>query len=321
MLTCLACGAEVKTVSWTHLKKCSNISIGEYKKRFPDAILVTEETKRKQVKTLENFIKKYGEREGNERWNVYVEKQRYSNTLEYKKKTHGWTEEEFNEYNQSRSVTKNNLIKRHGIVEGKKKWDAYVERQRHAGCSEEYFMEKLGEGEGKQFYKELCKKKGRPYEYFLNKADGNHSLALKMLEKDRSKTYHKVSNASKEFFSLLTQEFIIPEEHIRYEFGKLHPETHKYYFYDFVDIEKKLCIEYNGDLFHANPAQYKPSDIPKFRGNKRTAIDLWEYDQKKRDLLCSMGFTVIVVWEYDHRNNIEDVLSKFEEYYERTTDI
>ena len=40
------------------------------------------------------------------------------NTFEYKKEKFGWSPEDFKEFNKSRAVTKENLIKKHGEEKG-----------------------------------------------------------------------------------------------------------------------------------------------------------------------------------------------------------
>jgi hypothetical protein len=94
--------------------------------------------------TKNNLVKKYGKEEGIKRWEKYIEKQRLSNTYEYKKEKYGMTNEEFSSYNKNRATTEENFILRYGEKEGKEKWAQYIERQRYAGCQLEYFKEKYG---------------------------------------------------------------------------------------------------------------------------------------------------------------------------------
>ena len=61
------------------------------------------------------------------------------------------TEEEFKEYNKSRSSTKELFIKRHGKEVGTKMWEEYCERQRYT-TSLEYFIKEYGEEDGYKKY-------------------------------------------------------------------------------------------------------------------------------------------------------------------------
>lgn len=71
------------------------------------------------------------------------DKQAYSNSLEYKQIKHGWTKEQFDTYNKSRATTKKSLIEKYGEQEGTQKWKEYCNKQSYAGCKLEYFIEKM----------------------------------------------------------------------------------------------------------------------------------------------------------------------------------
>lgn len=101
MVECKVCGNEFKRIQWTHLKK-HEMSISDYKDKFPDAKLEDDKITSQRKQTLENMINRYGEDEGRKRWENYKKKQSYSNSFEYKKKKHGWSYEEFQEFNKSR---------------------------------------------------------------------------------------------------------------------------------------------------------------------------------------------------------------------------
>ena len=77
------------------------------------------------------------------------------------------------ELNQERSkfdtASLSSFIRRYGEDEGKKKYDDYVKLQAKAGCSLEYFVEKLGKEVGTKRYKELCKSKGISQENCIQK--------------------------------------------------------------------------------------------------------------------------------------------------------
>lgn len=65
-----------------------------------------------------------------------------------------------------------------------------------------------------------------------------------------------------------------------------------------VDVfvpSKNMIIEYFGDFWHCNPEKWHANDY-----NKRlhlTAIEKWEYDERRLKILRSMGYNVFVVWE------------------------
>lgn len=83
-----------------------------------------------------------------------------------------------------------------------------------------------------------------------------------------------------------------------------------FYLFDFVDIEQKKIIEYNGDLFHANTNIYESTDKPNpFRTNL-TASEIWEKDDRKLMLSKESGFEVLVIWDSDYKKDPEIIIRK-----------
>lgn len=73
---------------------------------------------------------------------------------------------------------------------------------------------------------------------------------------------------------------------------------------DFCDKDTKKVIEFNGDLWHANPTKFKADDIPLSRfGSTRTAKEIWERDELRQIELESMRYEVMVIWESDYKAN------------------
>ena len=133
-ITCEICNKPFKRITMTHLKHHGMNNVDEYKQLFPNAPIVSKElAKQYATNSEERFIKKYGEDLGKIKYSEYKKFQSVKNTFEYKRQTYGWSREQFDEYNRSRSVTKENLIKRHGEIIGTQKWNKYVNRQKYAG--------------------------------------------------------------------------------------------------------------------------------------------------------------------------------------------
>lgn len=74
-------------------------------------------------------------------------------------------------------------------------------------------------------------------------------------------------------------------------------------------INKKI-IEINGDFFHANPDKYNPNDILNIFGTKLYAAEIWEQDRKRNEMLESNNYEVLVLWEYEINNKIEECKDK-----------
>ena len=134
------------------------------------AVLEREKYNKKSVPSLENMISKYGNEEGEKRWEIYRQKQAYTNSFEYKQKKYGWTIEDWTSYNKSRGVS--------------------GEKNGNYGSSYyEVWVEKYGKDEADRMNTEVSKLKARSGE--LN---GNHNRKKRRdeLEKMRQSAIERV---------------------------------------------------------------------------------------------------------------------------------
>ena len=74
-----------------------------------DAKKAKEQYHGKRKNTYENFIKKHGEIEGEIKWQLYKDRQAYSNSFEYKLDKYGWNLDQYNEYNKNRNKIITNI--------------------------------------------------------------------------------------------------------------------------------------------------------------------------------------------------------------------
>ena len=263
-----------------------------------------EQDGKSKAVTKENFIKRYGEEEGLKRWESYCERQSKTNTLEYKKEKYGWTKEQFDEYNASRAVTKENLIKRHGKEEGLKKWDAYIERQKETK-SFEYMCEKYGKDKAV----EINGMKALTLDNFVRKY-GEEVGKIKYDEyiKTNNDFY---SNISQDLFNNIDIIFAMKGYKTYYATKNTEytvPYKKSCICLDYYIEELKTCIEFNGTVFHADPRYYKEDDRPNPFDQSLTSKDVWDRDKERYDyLLKEHGIKTIVVWEEDYRNNFDVV--------------
>ena len=87
------------------------------------------------------------------------------------------------------------------------------------------------------------------------------------------------------------------------------------FFYDYVDIEKGKCIEFNGDVFHANPDKFEECDCPNPFVKNLTSKKIWEKDEKKiKALKTCRNIETLVVWESEYLKTPEIVLSSCLEF-------
>lgn len=319
MPRCLECGTVLKRITWKHLKGKNCISdlssATEYQEKYPDASIIDPEVAKSTAITLENLINKYGEVEGNKRWTSYKQKQAYSNSYEYKKEKHGWSEKEFNLYNKSRAVTLENLIKKHGDDNGKTIWDSYREVQAYTNTID-YYIDKYGEVKGKKKWVDYNHSKGksRRLDYYINELNMSHEEAKQFL------TY-LYNNTS--FSSIKELEFISDMEEVlgdkilysaKYDnqFSIWCHISNSIRFYDLVFPEKKKIIEFYGDYWHCNPRKYS-KDFVISQSNK-SAKQTWEDDNKKILTAKNRGFDIYIVWEMDYDKNKEETLKRCKEW-------
>jgi very-short-patch-repair endonuclease len=281
-----------------------------------DAERLSKEWNESRAITESNFISKYGQAEGVARWNSYREKQAHSNTFEYKKKRYGWTKEKFDEYNKSRSVTLDNLVKRHGTKLGTEKYNAYVEAQRYTNTID-YFIEKYGAEDGKARFERYCKMKSHSYEAYLERFSGDADLASKALADFyavRTTDLYNSSAVCKKFCAMLHKKISAVGN-----FSVFYADyTQEYYFgipgygraiVDFYVKELQKVVEFYGDYWHCNPKIYKHDDIIKHPGASGKLVnEVWEHDRRREDAIKSLGVDVMVVWESDFRENPDSIV-------------
>ena len=95
------------------------------------------------------------------------------------------------------------------------------------------------------------------------------------------------------YFKELNKEFLVSVNNI-------------FYLYDFVISNINLCIEFNGDIWHANPNKYKKDDTVLF--TNKLASDIWDKDENKIKILKEhRNIDTLVIWETDWTKNKHDI--------------
>lgn len=317
MPKCLECGFEAPRLQWTHFRyNCTGrFKNGtEYKKAYPDATLVDKELAKKTAVTLENLVKKYGKDEGQKKWNQYKKKQATSNTFDYKLKKHGWSREQFDQFNKSRSVTLENLIKKYGEDEGLERFEVYCKRQQYT-TSIEYFIEKYGEDEGEKKWNQFCTDRGRSsnISFVMKKYNITYNEAETLLS-ERYKGPTFVSNKEIKFINNFLLN--ITEDVYTYknrQFCIWSKELLAPLFYDLTCSKNKKIIEYNGDYWHCNPNRY--SDNFYLKQANRTASEIWKRDELKIKAAKDRGFEVFTVWESEYDSNPDQVIKNILQWW------
>lgn len=237
--------------------------------------------------SLESFIRRYGKEEGIKRFEEYAKRQAYTCSQEY----FGMTDDEYKAFNDSRASTKENFIKRYGYALGVKRWNEYCAYESYAGTSLTWFIDKYGQEDGVKKYNEIQASKTtfkRGYSFIsqglfraIDEELGNYAKESRWEEKNH--------------------EFEV--------FGELVPEARKVLKVDYF-LNGKI-IEFNGDVWHANPKIYKAGDIIKTYGRVgRKVEDIWEWDKRRMKAIEANGYKVLIVWESDYRTNPKKELQR-----------
>lgn len=250
------------------------------------------------VRTEESFIKKYGKEEGLRRWKHYCDLQAETNTFEYKSQKYGMTEEEFKQYNLSRAVTLDNLIRKHGEEEGRCIFEEYCEKQRYT-TSLEYFIETYGEEEGQKKYDNFVK---------LRCIQGFKNI-------ENISPHSKIAD---EFCVALASRFS-GHEIYTYALNKEWDVNNRYQL-DYYDRTLNVVVEFYGDYWHYNPELFEDASLngkDSFRKvDYVNRSDVWKHDeQRKKYIMTVMNVkpeNFIIVWENDYRNDRSGTITKVE---------
>ncbi len=319
MLTCLECNKKFQVLKHTHFKfKCTGTckSTKDYLEKYPNAILVSDEVKKKIAQSEESYIKKYGEENGKIKWKEYCHKLSIKGTLSGYL-AHGKTEEDWKANNKSRAITLENLSKKYGKIEGIKRFTSYCKLQKRAGNTLDWYIEKYGDQEGNIRYLELNKTKGITLKNMTRKY-GEIEGRIRYDAWLEATKGNIISNLQKEIIIEIIS--FIPTNYIFHEgiFGKeFCSYNERPYMYDFVITDPiKICIEINGDFYHANPQKYKFDDVINIRGSdgKIKAGQIWANDKIKKTVLESKGYRVYYIWESDWKKDKFCELEKVKEW-------
>lgn len=276
---------------------------------IPDDIF---NTKRKNYAMTKNkMVEKYGEDIGLKKWEDYCKRQSETNTFEYKQKTYGWTKEEFDDYNKSRSVTLKNLIRRHGKEKGRKMWDDYCKKQ-SLTKSWDYMVEKYGIDKAR----EINKSKTPCLENFVRKygSQKGYNKFLNYIQSNQ-RGYSKISQI---LFQNL--DVYLNDKYTTYYFSKngeyaVENPTGVYRL-DFYIKELNICIEFNGSCYHGDERLFKDDDRPNPFNQQLTAKEMREQDKERYMFLFKEhNIKTFIIWEldfnpeeFDYKKYITDIL-------------
>lgn len=192
-----------------------------------------------------------------------------------------------------------------------------------------HFIEKYGYDDGIKKYNKMRESISNYYNIDnIIKREGCSFLDAEKIRQEWIYKTHsgskntKYSKSSMLYFQDIIESVNLPDEifektyYAENEFGHYDKELKRYYFYDFVIEPLKICIEYNGVIWHPkNPNQdwVQPN-------THKTAKEVYDNDLRKKEVLENEGYLYFVVWDDDLDKNKEYIINVIKqkiEQYER----
>jgi hypothetical protein len=244
-------------------------------------------------------------------------------------------------FTQKTSMTLDNLIRKYGEEEGKKRWEKYCELQsitnkfeykkEKYGWTEEDFnkfnksravtlknmIKKHGEEMGEKIFSEYVEKQrvnGKTLEWFIEKhgkIKGNEVFREMLNSKLKGMlSGNSYSKPSQDLFDSLDKYFsknfttYYHRKNSEAEFFIEVDNITRVFYLDYFIKELNVCVEFFGNYYHANPEKYK-DPTQKIRFTKFfTVQEIWDRDKKRIELLEKYhGIRTIIVWESDYYKN------------------
>lgn len=277
--------------------------------------------KEKQVLTLNNYISKFGEVEGTNKWDSYIEKQKLSTKrgLSYwlkeckgdedlakqklkefqsshkEKFFNGKSQEEIDQYNRENSPWRIEYwIKRGYSKEDAETEISRVKKESSMFCKERYLKEGYSESESikiaNDWWTEHCRDNANStskesidlFTPFIEELSKLDGICIYYGDKENGKN-----------------------EWFLYDL-----DNSRYYFYDLTVMYKgrKFIIEYNGSAFHPNKERLNESEWKEWKQlfTDKSADEVYNDDSRKRELAIENGFEYLSVWS-DCKENTEIV--------------
>lgn len=222
------------------------------------------------------FIEKYGDVCGVDEYKKFIKRssKNFSNTIQY------WTERGFSHEDANVFISK---IQRSRAIKNM----ASISRYLNEGFSIE---------EAKHKVREVLKKR------FINISDemGDENKNIISVEQSRRSRLRKNSRSSK-LEKFIYDNLITISKDVSKQYRCVIES--KIVFVDFI-VDKSIAIEIFGDFWHANPLFYKDDEYM-YRG--KIASKIRSDDSKRIELLREQHEKVIVIWENEILNNIENI--------------
>lgn len=85
---------------------------------------------------------------------------------------------------------------------------------------------------------------------------------------------------------------------------------------DEINHDLKIIVELFGDLYHCNPRKFRSPDHF-VKAIQRTVGEQWQRDRRRLACFYKHGYTVVIVWEKDFRNNADKQIERIKNEIEK----
>jgi len=244
----------------------------------------------KHTSSLEGYIEKHGEELGKKIWFRRMRNMWYNSSTDAYIKKYGLVDGFKIMKEKKDNTSLPSFIHRYGEIEGNERYDQFIKKIKRS-LTVEYFIDQYGEING---FKKFLNRKEK-----LQHNNVNYYSKISQVLFDHINNNLNISSQFKIFYQNNNKEFMVYCKYIK-----------RVFFYDFVIPSLKYCIEFNGDIWHANPSIYKPDDKPNPFNQDVAAEEIWERDQYKINFLESQGYTAKVIWEKDYHHNKGEIIQE-----------
>lgn len=262
--------------------------------------------------SIEYFTEKYGKDRAKEEFDKYHQGVTRQFTLNGMIEKYGEKEgaKRHKELGARKAGTLENFIKKHGKEKGMALYDS-VNKKKASVHTLSYFIQKFGEADGEERYKDknmrvspiynsiLFDKEGDhiaaklAYEEYLNSRQAPENIAKKLSNKFKRMSKGPVSKISNIFFSELSKQIgrELQFGQAKNEIKIFDKETKRYYRYDCYDPLTNTIIEFHGEAFH--PKEGDIEWVSPFGADYTSAHNK---DKIKQELAEKFGYKYYIVW-------------------------
>jgi hypothetical protein len=259
--------------------------------------LRTKEMLSGRAGSIDSYIRRHGEALGIIKWNEYCEKRRET----FKSKRGTYTSHDLTWFQN-----------KYGKDQGLEIWDKKRKDQAYK-VSTAWYIEQYGEENGRALMKKC---KSRSLAFFIEKygeIEGEKRYSL-VAERRAKAVRHRVSKWSTqciiEILKQVTDLYYYGENELICNLDRIAS----------LELKQRIIlpdifyrggiIEFQGDIFHGNPAIFKEGDTPHPYKRELTAGEIQTIDRIKHEFYKRKGYEVLEIWETQWKTQPELTLKK-----------